>query len=323
MAALFYLVPRKSDQKPNGTWRQRLGLVRRYWWNRSAKVDYQLMAINALLKAIIFVPFLSFGFQISQFTVHGLLNLFGDFQSLPPSQGSIALFTLAVFVWDDFLRFFHHFLMHRFSWLWAFHEAHHSARVLTPLTLFRTHPVEAFLAALRNGLSLGVATGAFLFLFDGHFHVLTFLGVNAFGWLFNFLGSNLRHSQVPLGFGHLERVFISPAQHQIHHSQAATDFERNFGVSLAIWDLLFGTHAFSSRRRQPTGHGPMRFGVSGPYNGKILHIVFGPFLKILSMKFQVLSILLKPWTDRRECGQMLNVFSKFRIRNRVSGESIK
>ncbi|MCY1462340.1 hypothetical protein D9M71_801040 [compost metagenome] len=33
----------------------------------------------------------------------------------------------------------------------------------------------------------------------------------------------------------------SPAQHQIHHSDAPRHFNRNFGTNLSLWDWMFGT----------------------------------------------------------------------------------
>ena len=39
----------------------------------------------------------------------------------------------------------------------------------------------------------------------------------------------------------LNRVLNSPAQHQIHHSDAPRHFNRNFGVNLSLWDWMFGT----------------------------------------------------------------------------------
>ncbi len=254
-----------------------LGLRRKYWWNRSAKADYALYFLNSVLKVLIFIPFLDFGFRISQWTVNGLLAVGGDFVDLKPTFWWLLAFTFGSFVFDVFLRFFHHWLMHKVPWLWPFHVAHHSARVLTPMTLYRTHPLEAAMAAVRNSISLGVATGVFLFLFRGHFHVLTFFGVNAFGQMFNFLGANLRHSQLPLRFGWLEHLLISPAQHQIHHSSAERDFDRNFGVSLAIWDRAFGCLVLSRERLDALRDGQIRFGVAGASAFDMRRILLQPF----------------------------------------------
>lgn len=215
---------------------------KKYWWNRSTKVDYQVYALNSVLKVFLFIPLLDLGFFFSRKTARLLLAWNnGDFPSLNPTWPLLLAFTLGAFVFDDFLRFFQHLLMHKVPFLWKLHRVHHSARVLTPITLYRAHPLESALATLRNSLSLGVATGAFLFLFEARYNLLTFFGVNVLGFTFNLLGANLRHSHVPLSFGFLERIFISPKQHQVHHSRDPRHFDKNFGVSLSVWDWLSGS----------------------------------------------------------------------------------
>ena len=46
----------------------------------------------------------------------------------------------------------------------------------------------------------------------------------------------------------MERFFISPAQHQIHHSNEARHHDKNFGSALALWDLIGGTLYIPKRR---------------------------------------------------------------------------
>ncbi|MEM9145890.1 MAG: sterol desaturase family protein, partial [Pseudomonadota bacterium] len=49
-------------------------------------------------------------------------------------------------------------------------------------------------------------------------------------------------SHVWLSYGPvLEHVFISPAQHQIHHSRAVRHHNKNYGEIFAFWDWMFGT----------------------------------------------------------------------------------
>lgn len=236
---------------------RRLVFRKKYWWNRSTKLDYKIYLLNSVLKVLLFIPFLDFSFAIARGTSKALLTWNGDFGGLQATTFNMLLFTLGVFVWDDFLRFFHHFLMHKIPWLWRLHKTHHSARVLTPITLYRTHPLESALATVRNSISLGIAAGVFVFLFEAQFNLLTLFGVNAFGFLFNFLGANLRHSHIPITFGPgLERVFISPKQHQIHHSSRVEHYDKNFGVSLAVWDKVFGT-LIASREVGPASYGTL------------------------------------------------------------------
>ncbi len=267
MAVAFLLAwiwwVRRAEALPRESFWQtfrRLVFRRRYWWNDSTKVDYQVYVLNGLLRIFLLIPFLDFSFEISRFTARWLVRWSGDFAGWEARTPALLGFTALAFVWDDLLRFGQHWLMHRVPFLWRIHSVHHSARVLTPITLFRNHPLESAIATLRNSISLGVMTGLFIFLFEARFTVLTLFGVNAFGFLFNFLGSNLRHSHIPVGFGRwVETVFISPKQHQIHHSTDPLHFNKNLGVSLAVWDRLNGSLIYSRELKSRT----LRFGLSG------------------------------------------------------------
>src|SRR5690606_13916908 len=64
---------------------------------------------------------------------------------------------------------------------------------------------------------------------------------HALGFLFNFLGANLRHSHVWLRFGAWERWFISPAQHQLHHGRTRAMTSSNYGTWLACCDRWAGS----------------------------------------------------------------------------------
>lgn len=111
------------------------------------------------------------------------------------------------------------------------------------------------MATLRNSLSLGLITALYVYLFQSQLTMTTILGINFFGFTFNLLGANLRHSHVPISFGPVERVFISPKQHQIHHSKQVEHFDKNLGVSLSVWDQMFGTYVSSQ------GVKKLRFGL--------------------------------------------------------------
>mgnify|MGYP000642776840 CR=1 FL=1 len=73
----------------------------------------------------------------------------------------------------------------------------------------------------------------FVYLFKNPLGITQILGVNLFVFIFNIAGSNLRHSPVRLGFGKCEYLFISPAQHQIHHSKK--HFNKNVFFDMAVW----------------------------------------------------------------------------------------
>lgn len=214
----------------------------RIWFHRSSLIDFQLMFLNGILRAFgILAPFsaLFFTTYIVQFLYWLDPSHYRVFL-LSQTQG-LLLFTLASFVLLDFARFFQHYLFHKVPFLWRFHKVHHSAEVMTPITLYRTHPIESLVSAVRRTLVLGLLAGFFKYYTQSLIDAYVILGVNILDFAFNIFGSNLRHSHVWLSFGPLNYIFVSPAQHQIHHSRAEKHVDKNLGFALSLWDILFGT----------------------------------------------------------------------------------
>ncbi|MEM8795283.1 MAG: sterol desaturase family protein [Pseudomonadota bacterium] len=142
----------------------------------------------------------------------------------------------------DFTVYWVHRIHHETAQLWPFHSVHHSAEVMTPVTVYRKHPIYDLISTFMKGVVGGVIQGMLLSLFVGSVSFVAILGVNAIYVVFNIVGSNLRHSHIWLSYGPaLEHIFISPAQHQIHHSRAKRHWNKNYGEVFAIWDWMFGT----------------------------------------------------------------------------------
>ncbi len=223
--------------------------------SKSAITDYSLYIINLFIM-IIFSPIL-----LSQLTIATLIfELLHTQEALTPIDNVLIVsliipisFTFSYFVLDDFSKFLVHFFMHRIPFLWSFHKVHHSAEVLTPITVFRTHPFEGIVFVIRNAISQGAIIGIFYFVTNGNLSLVTVLGANLFSFTFHLLGSNLRHSHVSITYWKwLEYFLISPAQHQIHHSIDKNHHDKNFGVTFAFWDLFFGSLVFSKSNQDLT-----------------------------------------------------------------------
>ncbi len=232
------------------TWRygrnglRRLGplLSPRIWLHPSSRTDFGLWLINRLVLALVIPKALTHMVWVSWLYFFWQSIGLGDLALGWPTPVVIGLFSLSYFLLDDFSRFFTHWLLHKVPTLWLFHQVHHSATVLTPFTVFRTHPVEGGIFFLRSLGTQSVVVSLFVVLFPNQVSLWQIFGVLGTTFIFNLLGANLRHSQVVLSYGEvIERWFISPAQHQIHHSKARVHYDRNFGVTLAIWDRLFGS----------------------------------------------------------------------------------
>jgi sterol desaturase/sphingolipid hydroxylase (fatty acid hydroxylase superfamily) len=122
----------------------------------------------------------------------------------------------------DFCNWLVHLANHRVQMLWRFHELHHSQEDMNVLTVFRTHPL------IHVSYMLSVVP-ALVLLANGEVPTLLLViygGSVAFA-----------HSNTNLSFGPLERVFVSPNYHRIHHRLVGPQ-DVNLGFTLTIWDQL-------------------------------------------------------------------------------------
>ena len=212
------------------------------WWGDSPRVDYALVFFNGAVKTLFIAPIVVFGPVLQSMIVDFSYGNLGRASLHWDTTLIIVSYTLMISIVGDFSSFLVHYVMHKVPFLWEFHKIHHSATVMNPLTQYRIHPVELILNNIRRTLVYGLVTGIFFYLADGEIRTITFLGINLLTFVFYFWGANLRHSHVKLTyFNWLEKIFISPYQHQIHHSNNEKHYDKNMGAKLAVWDWLFGT----------------------------------------------------------------------------------
>lgn len=218
----------------------RVALNSKLWLHESAKLDYIYFVVNVYIKVALIFPFVMGAKEVTMWVYQFCIQTFGYSMLDWSYETVLVLYTLALFIFSDFTRYWLHRLLHEVSFLWEFHKVHHSAKVLTPFTFYRVHPVENFLFGLRYALCIGLITGVFFYFFGARLDLYTVLGVNVVVFVFNLLGSNLRHTHIKLNyFKALEHLLISPYMHQIHHSKK--HFDKNYGGYLAIWDWCFGS----------------------------------------------------------------------------------
>ncbi|HSY15931.1 MAG TPA: sterol desaturase family protein, partial [Jatrophihabitantaceae bacterium] len=141
-----------------------------------------------------------------------------------PRLGSVPRWApiILILVAMDGCNWLVHLGNHRIRMLWRFHELHHSQEDMNVLTVFRTHPLihVSYLLAVVPGLVL-LANGELPTLL-----LVSYGGAVAFA-----------HSNTNLSFGPLERVFVSPNYHRIHHRLHGPQ-DVNLGFTLTIWDQL-------------------------------------------------------------------------------------
>ena len=128
----------------------------------------------------------------------------------------------------DFLKWAIHNLLHRVPWLWEFHKVHHSIVEMDWMGDWRFHWVEILVynsLLYAPVLCLGVRG-----------EVALWVGV------FDTLIGHFAHANLRWRIGPLKYVLNSPEMHLWHHNHPACGpVNRNFALTLSVWDWMFGT----------------------------------------------------------------------------------
>jgi sterol desaturase/sphingolipid hydroxylase (fatty acid hydroxylase superfamily) len=157
-----------------------------------------------------------------------------------PHWPAWSVWLLAFFAWDLGFYWLHR-LHHRFGWLWAIHQVHHEGEHFT-LSL-----------GVRNSWYSSLTSLPFfapLALLGVPLHV--FVAVSSFHYAVQFYN----HCALVKNSGWLDRILVTPRHHRIHHGADAPYLDKNFGGTLLLWDLLFGTF----QREVPET--PLRYGMA-------------------------------------------------------------
>jgi len=225
--------------------------------SKSNQADIGYLFFNVFVFSVVFGwAVLSYQF-ISNGIIAGLVALVGPVtpSTLPPYV-TRSVITVMLFLSYELGYWFNHWLSHKVPVLWEFHKVHHTAEVLTPLTNFRVHPVYTWIFANILAFSTAVANGLGNYMFGDTAYQYAISDTNIILVLFIHAYVHLQHSHMWIAFrGIAGRIFVSPAHHQVHHSDNPKHFDKNFGSCLALWDWMFGTLYIPQKEREPLTFG--------------------------------------------------------------------
>lgn len=140
-----------------------------------------------------------------------------------PVWAQVVLMILAV----DFLRYWLHRAAHETDLLWRLHKVHHSVEQLYWLNTSRFHPLEKALQMLLDSVPF------VLMAVDPVVLSLYYLSYATNGFF--------QHCNIDLRYGPLNYVVGSAETHRWHHSREPREANANYGNTVIVWDLLFGT----------------------------------------------------------------------------------
>lgn len=206
-------------------WRENQSKFRKDFW-----LDTFYMFFNFFLFSLIFYNALSDVF----------VNLFKDFLALFGWKNLIAIHIeawakwvqlLVLFVVRDFIHWNVHRLLHRIPFLWEFHKVHHSVEQMGFAAHLRYHWMENIVYKSLEYIPLAMIGFGIDDFFVVHV-VATIIG-------------HWNHANFTIAIGPLKYLINNPRMHIWHHAHDLPE-ERlngvNFGISLSVWDYLFGTN---------------------------------------------------------------------------------
>ena len=134
-------------------------------------------------------------------------------------------FGIAILV-SDFIWYFYHKAGHRINFFWGAHIIHHQSEDYNYSVALNLTPFQVIVRVLF--WSLMPVFG---------FSVEMVLGTHLVIGLYQFL----LHTTLIPKLGVIEKVFVTPSHHRVHHGSNEEYLDKNYGGILIIWDRMFGT----------------------------------------------------------------------------------
>lgn len=133
----------------------------------------------------------------------------------------------------DFLYYWEHRWEHEVRLLWGYHSIHHSSPIYNYTTALRVSFIDSF------------TTWVF-------FVPAVLLGFNPYQVLLAVTVMLMYqvwvHTELIGKLGFLERIFMTPSLHRVHHGSDALYLDKNYGGIFSVWDQLFGSYQVETHR---------------------------------------------------------------------------
>lgn len=210
------------------------GLEIAFPWRKNQRIIRKDFWLDAFY---MFFNFFIFAIAISGF--YALLTTF--FNDIGIAEKSLALIDISAwpmvvqllvfFLVLDFVQWTTHVALHRFPALWEFHKVHHSVAEMGFAAHLRYHWMENVLYKPLKTFGVMILGG-----FEPEqAYIVHFVAITI---------GHLNHANIKLTYGPLKYIFNNPVMHLWHHVYHLPEGRHhgiNYGISLSLWDYLFGT----------------------------------------------------------------------------------
>ena len=140
---------------------------------------------------------------------------------------------LLLFIINDFISYWYHRLAHHSRFFWATHIVHHSSQKYN----------------LTVGIRESLVEGVYRFFYWIPLCLIGFSPLTVFmvdGLMVAYSG--FLHTEFVGRLGFIERIFMTPSNHRVHHASNPEYIDKNFGTVLVVWDKIFGTYIQESKK---------------------------------------------------------------------------
>ena len=159
----------------------------------------------------------------------------------------------------EFGHYWYHRMAHETDFLWRFHSVHHSSKRLYWMNATRFHVIDLVVLHFCAQLPL-ILLGA-----PPAVIILTMMCAGIHGYL--------QHANVRFQPGFLNWVLSTPILHRYHHSLEVKKANHNYGNTLILWDIIFGSRYLP----KDVPHNPDDIGINYPeYPGDYLRQLLVP-----------------------------------------------
>ncbi len=204
-------------------WRKNQSVFRKDFWLDAFYMFFNFFVFAIIISGVYKILGLLFSDIGISATTLAILKL---------EQFPVWLQLVVFFVLLDFVQWFTHTLLHRYEFLWRFHQVHHSVKEMGFAAHLRYHWMENILYKPLKTLAVMILGG-----FEPEqAYIVHFIAI-AIG--------HLNHSNVKITWGPLKYVFNNPVMHLYHHAYSLPEDRSrgvNFGISLSLWDYIFKTN---------------------------------------------------------------------------------